>query len=129
MEAGLLMRRRQGFTLIEMLISLVILSFILVGLAGVTGRLSRTVDTNERQTLAILLAEDKLSEILIDTEYDSLDARYEGTDTPLGFTRTVKDIVRIGGKGKKNDYKKVTVTVSGSGLSAPITRSTTVAAP
>jgi prepilin-type N-terminal cleavage/methylation domain-containing protein len=128
-EAGVLMRGREGFTLIEMLIALVMMSFILVGLAGVTGRLSRSVDTNERKTLAVELAEDKIAEILIDADYDSLDVRYEGTDYPLGFTRTVNDIVRTGGKGKTNDYKKITITVSGPGLSTPIIRSTTVAAP
>lgn len=123
------MRDQGGFTLVEMLISLVMLSFVLVGLAGVTGTLGRTVDLNERETLAVELAEDKLAEIILDADYDSLDQRYEGTDTPLGFTRTVQNIVRVGGKGQATDHKKITVTVSGSSLPYPVVRSTTVAAP
>jgi prepilin-type N-terminal cleavage/methylation domain-containing protein len=123
------MPRPNGFTLIEMLIALVMLSFVLVGLAGVTGRLGRTVDLNERQTVAIELAEDKVAEILMDVDYDSLDQRYEGTETVFGFTRTVKDIVRVGGQGQGTNHKKITVTISGNGLPATISRSATVAAP
>lgn len=123
------MRGRDGFTLVEMLISLVILSFVLIGLAGVTGTLGRSVDLNERETLATELAEDKLAEIIMDADYDSLDVRYEGTDTLLGFSRTVENIVRVGGKGLATDHKKITVRVTGSSLPYPVVRSTTVAAP
>jgi hypothetical protein len=37
--------------------------------------------------------------------------------------------VHFGGVGQPNDYKKITVTVSGPGLLAPVARTVTVAAP
>ena len=45
-----------------------------------------------------------------------------------GFSRHT-DIVHFGGVGQPNDYKKITVTVSGPGLLAPVSRTVTVAAP
>jgi hypothetical protein len=41
----------------------------------------------------------------------------------------VTAIVRTGGVGLANDYKKVTVTVTGPGITTAITRTVTVAAP
>jgi hypothetical protein len=68
----------------------------------------------------------------MDPNYAGLAATYAVTETNLpalpGYTR-VTQITQVGGTGQATDYKVVTVTVTAPGLSTPITRTTTVAAP
>lgn len=121
-----------GFSLIEVLAALIILSLVVLGLVSSAGMLSHTVDTNERHTAAIQLAEDRVAQVQMERFYDSLETRYEVQETGFpslpNFTRTT-DITRIGGSGQPTDHKVITVTVDGPGVSAPVSRSVVVAAP
>ena len=90
------------------------------------------VFTSANQGAAIQLAIDRVEQVRADPRYDALDTAYTATETTFptlsGFTR-VTSIVRTGGLGQPNDYKKVTVRVTGPGVSPAVVRTVTVAAP
>jgi prepilin-type N-terminal cleavage/methylation domain-containing protein len=125
------MSRERGFTLIEVILALSILLVVMMMLASTTGRALHTAATTQSQQTAIQLAMDKIDQVRNDPNYDGLEAAYANTDTTFtglpGFRR-VTTIVHTGGQGQPNDYKKITVQVSGPGIT-PVSRSVTVAAP
>ena len=125
--------RRDGFTLIEVMMAIVILLGVVLGMANVTGRMMHTITTSDRAAAALELAADRLEQVRLDPNYDGLEATYKGTESNFptlpGITRTTA-ITHTGGLGKSGpDYKRVTVTVDGPGLLAPISRTVTVGAP
>lgn len=126
------MRSKQGFTLVEVMIALVILMVVVVGFMSTSSRLMHTVAVNDRQESAIRLAYDRIEMVRLDPRYTKLESLYVATETSFptlpGFSR-VTAMALVGGPGQPTDYKKVTVTVSGPGLLAPVKRTTTVAAP
>ena len=125
------MSGRRGFTLIEVILALSILMVVMLMLATTTGRALHTAATSGNQQVAIQLAMDKIDQVRNDPSYDGLEAAYAKADTAFatlpGFRR-VTTIVRTGGPGQANDFKKVTVTVTAPGID-PVSRSVTVAAP
>jgi prepilin-type N-terminal cleavage/methylation domain-containing protein len=126
------MNDQRGFTLIEVILALTILLVVMMLLANTTGRTVHTAATSASQQAAIELAMDRVEQVRADPNYDGLEATYVATETGFptlpGFTRVTR-IVRTGGLGQPNDYKRVTVTVTGPGISPAIARSVTVAAP
>ena len=126
------MHSQRGFTLIEIMIALVILTFVILGLGTATATALRVVTLSDRATAAIQLADGRIEEIQMDPNYNGLDTLYAGTESSFpdlpGYTRETV-IVRVGGLGQTQDYKTVTVKVNGPGLSDPISRTITVAAP
>lgn len=124
------MKTRNGFTLVEVVLSLSILLVVMLGLVTLTGRTIRVSTTSDRDQAAIQLATDRTDLVRSNPDYLALDSLYAGTETSFptlpGFTR-VTQIVRV--TSSRQDYKKITVTVSGPGLSAPVARTVVVAAP
>ena len=126
------MDNRRGFTLIEVILALTILLIVMMMLASTTAKTVHTAATSSSQEAAIELALDRVEQVRADPVYGGLDSTYAKTETGFptlpGFTR-VTSIVRTGGAGQPNDYKKVTVTVTGPGVSPAVVRTVTVAAP
>ena len=126
------MNNKSGFTLIEVILALTILLVVMMMLASTTGKTVHIATTSGNQNAAIQLALDRVEQVRADPRYDALDTAYTATETTFptlsGFTR-VTSIVRTGGLGQPNDYKKVTVRVTGPGVSPPVVRTVTVAAP
>ena len=126
--------RRRGVTLIEIMISVVILSVVLLGLGRYMVTFSRTVRASEARTMAVALASGRISEIRASPNYQGLETNYATTEATItgfpGYTR-VTAISHTGGPRPTytNDYKTVTVTVNGPGLSAAIKKTIIVAAP
>jgi prepilin-type N-terminal cleavage/methylation domain-containing protein len=124
------MNRESGFTLIEVVIALTLLLVVMVGLVTMTGRTSNTAALGDRQEAAFQLVADRLDQVRADPDYDGLDTTYGKTESSFptlpGFTRTTLLVRTTSGL---NDYKRVTVTVSGPGVNPAISRSVTVAAP
>lgn len=122
---------RSGFTLVEVLIALVVLSLMILGLTTATAALVHNATKNDRMTSAIELAEDRIQTMQIEPDYSHIET-YVGTEssfpTLTGFTRQTS-VVRVGGVGLTQDYKRITVIVNGPGLSSPVERSVTVGAP
>jgi prepilin-type N-terminal cleavage/methylation domain-containing protein len=126
------MSDRRGFTLIEVIIALSILLVVMMMLANTTGRTVHIAATSANQQAAIQLAMDRVDQIRADPMYDGLDSTYARTETGFpslpGFTRRT-NIVRVGGVGLPNDFKRITVTVTGPGVVPAVVRTVTVAAP
>jgi len=124
--------RRKGFTLIEVMMAVVILTGVILGMAHVTGKMLHTIATSDRSAAAMELVSDRLEQVSLDPNYEDLEDEYAGTETGFpslpGYTRVTK-IVRTGTSTKGPDYKRITVTVNGPGLLAPISRTVTVGAP
>ncbi|MCE9601600.1 MAG: prepilin-type N-terminal cleavage/methylation domain-containing protein [Gemmatimonadetes bacterium] len=121
---------RDGFTLIEIMIAMSILLVVMLTLMTMTGRTVHTTTLSEREQAALQLVTDRTDEVRTNPSYANLDSLYAGTEssfaTLAGFTR-VTTIVRTTSGG--HDYKKVTVTVTGPGVTTPVSRTVTVAAP
>lgn len=121
---------RSGFTLIEVAIAVAVLGVVALGLMSATARLTRRVTDDRVRTIATSSADAQIALVRSWPVYGTLEATYAGTanNTPLpGLTR-VTTIVRTGGVGQTNDFKRVTVRISGTGLATPISRTVTVAA-
>jgi prepilin-type N-terminal cleavage/methylation domain-containing protein len=118
-----------GFSLMEVVVALGILAGVALAVGAATGALVRRSSTDRMAAQAAAAAEAQISLVQVWPEYASIDSAFAGTvaNTPInGWTR-VTSVVRTGGVGQANDYKKVTVTISGTGLSASVTRSITIA--
>lgn len=126
------MRRasRAGFTLVEVAIAVAILGIVALGLMSATARLTRGVTDDRVRTIATASADAQIALVRSWPTYGSLEATYAGTvsNTPLPGLSRVTTIVRTGGVGQTNDYKRVTVRISGTGLATPISRTVSVAA-
>ncbi|HLU25584.1 MAG TPA: prepilin-type N-terminal cleavage/methylation domain-containing protein [Longimicrobiales bacterium] len=126
---------RKGFTVVEVLVALTLLAVVVLGLSSTTARLNRTAVDNRQKVVAIELLQDRLRLIAMDEEYAQLRNRYEGVENDIpgypGFRRTttIQRINESGEGGRSLDYYRVTVTVQGPGLDAPVSRTTTIAAP
>lgn len=125
--------RRNGFSLIEVMVSLVILTVAILGIQGVAGNMLGMLGTSERRALAMRLAEDRIGQIRLEQVYTNIGS-YAGTENPVtgwpGFKRIttvqqLRDSTALG----ITDYKKVAVTVSAPGIVKPIFRSITRGAP
>lgn len=126
---------RQGFTLIEVVVALVILSTAVLGLAATAGRLSTAASSAELRALALESVEDRLARVRLDPRYGLLDSIYTGTETDVlgtetpGYSRktTISHVQQ--GNPVSVDYTKILVEVTGPMLSPPIARQITIAAP
>ena len=125
---------RDGFSLIETLVALVLLGVVVLGIQGTTaGMITQTTRSNVA-ILAMQLAEDRIDLIRMDPQFDSLVARYTGTETDIpywaGFTRSTELAARRDSTANGiTEWVKVTVVVNGPGLSSPLLRSVTIGAP
>lgn len=125
---------RRGMTLVEIIIALTILATVLLGMGQFAFNFSRSERLAEARTIAVNLADQRLSEIRASPNYSGIDSIYGINEGSVGgfpgFSRTTT-IVHTGGPKPTftNDYKTVTVTVVGPPLSAPIMKTIVVAAP
>jgi len=126
------MRKENGFTLVEVIIAMVIMSTVLLAMVGATASLIHVVSVADRNQSALQLVDSRIERIQMDPNYMGLDSAYAGTETGFptldGYVRTTT-IVQFGGSGQAVDYKKVTVSVTGPGLTDPVARTITMAAP
>jgi prepilin-type N-terminal cleavage/methylation domain-containing protein len=133
LDGGLLNVRR-GFTLIEVTVALVILAVGILAISASSARMGQASAVARSEATALQAVNDRLTMILLSPEYAALDSIFSSTedDVPAeGFTREteiVRTITTLTG-GKKIDYTDVTVTVTGPGMAAPLSRTQTVGAP
>jgi type II secretion system protein I len=122
---------RGGFTLIEVMLAIAILGLAVLGLMSTTGRMIRTVSDDRVRTLAAAAADARVAMVRQWPTYATIDSAFETTEaaTPeAGWTRATQ-VDRVGGPTDDEDYKRVTVTVTGPGLAQPVNRSISLAAP
>ena len=119
----------KGFTMVEVVTSLVILAVAIVGLSSTTARLARVATDAETRALALQAVEDRMSHIRLHPVYQQLDSVFTESDAEVPglpeYTRstTLTRIIEPGEReGKYVDYTRITVTVEGPGLEDPISR-------
>lgn len=124
--------RRGGFTLVEMLLSIVILAIILASVARYTGQYLHTVTTSTTRTAAAEAARERIGLVDMDPSYPTLAATWAGTQLGMpgypAMTR-VTTVSRITGNAPQRDYTIVTVRVTEPTMGAPIDVTTVVASP
>jgi len=110
---------------------MVILSIMILGFqAAFAGRLLSTVNAEDRRTVALQLAAERVRAVQLDPVYSALETRYETTEATLanfpGYARSTRVDRTVNTSG---DVTKVTVTVTHPRLSRSVTRTLVLAAP
>jgi prepilin-type N-terminal cleavage/methylation domain-containing protein len=127
------MRARCGFTLVEVIMALMLLSVSMLGMQMIGVTMLRRTTTSQVRLSATQLAEDRVDVIKLEPVYANVDS-YAATETALpgfpGYTRTTS----VNGRRDSTatgiiDYKRVTVSVTATGLTMPVSRNITIAAP
>ena len=125
---------RDGFTVVEVILALLLLSFMVMGFQAATGEIISYAAQSDRQSVAAQLVEDRLDLIRLDPDYEAIESRYEGVESSLadypGFTRTT-NIVQTYDEQATGvlNYLKITVTVDGDGIRDPVARTIVIGAP
>jgi prepilin-type N-terminal cleavage/methylation domain-containing protein len=123
------MSNRRGFSLIEVMVALVILSIVLLGLGRFVASFLHTVGTTTTKTAATEAASGYMAAIQADPTYP-LPAIYAGTVTGIGSYPNMKRVTtttRVNSGG--SDYTTVTVRVTEPTLRDTVNITTVVAAP
>lgn len=122
-------RMRGGFTLIEVMIALVILTGSLLGMGAFMARFAHGTATSAAISLASDLAVARIETVKGSGDYAGLEDDFEGTSTsPDHPTFTIAtDVTRT--KNKSADYTAVTVTVSAPVLDEAVKKTTIISAP
>jgi len=123
-------RNQDGFTLVEVMISIFILGSIVLAMAASTSKYLSLSTKSRMRVQANAAAEAQIALVRVSPNYDSLTVKFDSTktNTPMtGYTRTTS-VVRTGA-GTTSDITKVTVTVTGPLLTTPVKRSISIAAP
>ena len=121
---------RRGMTLIEVIVSLMILTFATLSIGRYFGSFTATTSTSAYRATAAYLASDRIAEIRSTTSYayiDSYAATENGSPLPAGYTRTTQVQHVGGGSTDIVDYKVVTVSVVGPKMTDPLMRTTVIA--
>jgi len=122
---------RDGFSLVEVVVALTILSVAVLGLSASVMSLTTSAASAELKALALEAADDRIVELRMDPRYASLDTLYSGTETGIvmtGGTR-VTTVTHVQSSDPPLDFKRISVTVTLPHLPAPISRQIVVAAP
>lgn len=129
MENGILKRGDAGFTLIEAMLSMVILGIVLVGFqATVTQRLTGNLQAQDVKAAAVQLATDRIRAVQLDPVYDEISSRYAGVEANIDGYRRETTVQQV--TSSAQNYTLVTVKVSRTvGLPTPVYRSVAIAAP
>ena len=119
--------QRGGFTLIEVLVSMVLLGFALMGAqALLTDRLLGSVGKLDVQATAYQLASDRVQTLQADPDYSTLRARYAGTESAItGFA----GFSRITDCAEDSGFTRVTVRVVTPSRTDTVARTVVVGAP
>jgi len=126
---------RNGYSLIEMIMSMLLLTMGILGMGTTAGRMTTAAQSTTTRSEALQSVEDRLDLITVDPRYTHLDSLYAGSETGLpgmeGFMRTVevKHVQQSVVGGGTIDYKEITVKVTGPALGNGVSRLAVVAAP
>lgn len=120
----------RGFTLVEVMIALVILSGIVLSIGHGTAKYLSTITRNRIRIQAAAVADAQIASVRVAPDYTTLAATFGGTvnNTPFAGYSRVTVLLRTGA-GTNADRTRVKVTVTGAQLASPVIRYTTIAAP
>ncbi len=127
---------KHGFTLIEMMVAISILSTAILGMGASAGYMLRAASEAGAKAEALQAVEGRISLIVMDPRYAVLDSLYGGTETALpglaGYERVTSIThvyTAVGSPPTYIDYKEVLVAISGPGLAEAMSRTIIVASP
>lgn len=120
-----------GMTLVEVLVSMVLMAGVLLALGRFSGTLARTTGMARLTATATQLVADRLETVKGTPRYTAIESLYVSIETNIpgfgGFTRQTA-VLRVGGTSTDSlDYKIVTVTVSNPSLTKAVRKSTVIA--
>ena len=124
----------RGFTLVEMIVALVILTVGILGFGASAGYMLGMASDAGVKAEALQAVEGRISQIVEDPRYSQLESLYAGSQTnPPGLegctmTTTISH-TKTTSAGRITDYKVIMVSVSGPGLSKSVSLTMTVGAP
>lgn len=126
-------RARRGFSLVEVIVAMTILTGALLGFAMVAQKFTRSNADVLVRTMGSEIATARIEQIkgartygtLVST-YNGVTESWSGTNAWSGFSR--RTVVTRTGPTTTADYVTVTVVVSGRGLNPTIRRTTSIAA-
>ena len=127
---------RRGFTLIEVLVALVILTIVAMSLGRFVAGFSHSVSTSTVRTVAVGVAQEQVDSILAaatPTVYPNLVTLFDGGGA-TGFpgypsmSRSTR-VVRRTATTPRKDYTIITVTVTEPTMGTPVSLTNVVAAP
>ncbi len=124
--------RQSGFSLVEVIVALVILSVAVLGLGASASRLTTTAAGAEMRALAVQLLDDRIAEVRLDPRYGGLDTLYAGVETDIlgpGTSRTTTVVHVQETTPLVLDYKRISVTVAGPFIQPPLSRQIIIGAP
>lgn len=126
-------RTRRGFTLVEVVVSLMILGGVFLGLAMFVSNMAHASTYSRLEDTAEDLVADRLETVKSATDYASIDSLYTATEGAIpgpdyaGFSRQTI-IEHVGGQPADSvDYKLVTVIVTNPALPQPVRKTTAIA--
>lgn len=123
----------RGFTMVEIIVALVILSVAVLGLGASAASLATRAADAELRARALYAVQDRLAEVQMDSRYALLDSLYVGVESDaLGmadFTLTTSIDHVVQTNPTPLDYKVVSVVVDGPVLGGAVGRQLVVAAP
>ncbi len=129
------MKSRDGFTLVEVIVSLLLLGTVVLSLSAATAGMIRSSTESARNTVSMSLVQEQLGRIAADPEYDALQENYQGVENGelqgVGYRRTtlVQRVRQNQQGGRAIDVTRVTVTVEETGSGRALTRSISIGAP
>ncbi len=128
------LRARAGFSLAEVLVALVILTAALLGLALFVSRMAHAASDSRLLGTATELVTNRIESIKSITNYASIDtcaiteSTIAGSPDYVGFKRQTLVKHVGGGVADSVDYRIVTVIVTNPVMSAPVKKTTAIAA-
>lgn len=128
------MKARDGFTLVELIVSMVLLSVVLISLSGATVRYVRGVSEAELQASALLLVNDRLEQVQLHPSYLELEEEFAGYEESVGGIQGASRTTTVDRETTSTetgvvDLTRVTVQVLQPGMRDPVERTIIVGAP
>jgi prepilin-type N-terminal cleavage/methylation domain-containing protein len=127
-------RSRHGFTLVEVVVALGILSIAMLSLAKFVSTMAHTTTLARLQSTSTDLTSDRIEAVTSATVYATIESLFVATEVNIpgppeyqGFTRQTL-VTHIGGGSTDSvDYKVITVIVTHPLLSTSVRKSTAIA--
>jgi len=121
-------RGRRGFSLVEVIMAIVLLSGVLLGFAVFTQRMAHGNATATTRSTESDLAVDRLETVRAATDYASIDAFGVAEPTIAGFAGYTRSTYVLRTVTTAADHKTVTVVVAKPSIHDSVVKTTVIAA-